>query len=97
METKLIIALALIAGYLVCLAKTSSLSSANQPGSDAQSASSDASGVQFPKIDSQRRAYFRIAAPGAKRLPLGFPGAVDSCFVTKSECKMTNNPKSHEN
>ncbi len=83
MKTKLIIALALFAGYLVCLAKTSSLSSANQPGSDAQPASSDAPGVQFPKIDSQRRAYFRIAAPGAKKIAVGLSGGRRQLFCNQ--------------
>lgn len=31
-------------------------------------------GVQFPKIDSERRAYFRIAAPGAKSISVSLPG-----------------------
>ena len=29
-------------------------------------------GNEFPKIDSQRRAYFRIQAPQAKKMPVGF-------------------------
>jgi enterochelin esterase-like enzyme len=41
---------------------------------DAKPASSDVPGVQFPKIDSERRAYFRIVAPGAKSVSVSLPG-----------------------
>ena len=41
---------------------------------DAKPASSNIPGAQFPKIDSERRAYFRIAAPDAKSVALSLPG-----------------------
>jgi enterochelin esterase family protein len=46
----------------------------SQPPADAKPASSNVPGVQFPKIDSKRRAYFRIVAPDAKNVSVGLPG-----------------------
>src|SRR5262249_19820951 len=46
----------------------------NQPPADAKPASSNVPGVQFPKIDSERRAWFRIAAPNATNVSVGLPG-----------------------
>jgi enterochelin esterase family protein len=74
MRTKLIIIFALIAGNFVCLGQTSPFSTPNQLGSDAKPASSNVPGSQFPKIDSERRAYFRITAPDAKSVSVGLPG-----------------------
>ncbi|MGA9451711.1 MAG: hypothetical protein WBW41_10280, partial [Verrucomicrobiia bacterium] len=49
----------------------------NPVPASAKPASSNVPGVPFPKIDSQRRAYFRIVAPNrnfmdAERFPLFF-------------------------
>ena len=74
MKTYPIIALALMAGSLVALGQTNSLSSTNQPGNDAKSASSNVPGQQYPKIDSERHAEFRIRAPGAQRVQLDIGG-----------------------
>jgi enterochelin esterase family protein len=46
----------------------------NQPPSDAKPATSDVPGVQYPKIDSERRAWFRIAAPNATNVSVSLPG-----------------------
>ena len=74
MRTKLIIALTLMAGSLVAVAQTNSLSSTNQLGSDAKSAGSNIPGQQYPKIDSERHAEFRLRAPGADRVQLDIGG-----------------------
>jgi enterochelin esterase family protein len=74
MRTKLIITLTLTAGSLVAIAQTNSLSSTNQLGSDAKSASSNVPGQQYPKIDSQRHVEFRLRAPGAQRVQLDIGG-----------------------
>ncbi|HEX5399734.1 MAG TPA: alpha/beta hydrolase-fold protein [Verrucomicrobiae bacterium] len=50
------------------------LAQTNQPPADAEPASSNVPGSQFPKIDSERRAYFRIVAPDAKSVSVGLPG-----------------------
>ena len=71
---KLIIALTLMAGSLVALAQTNSLSSTNQLGSDAKSARSNVPGQPYPKIDSERHAEFRLRAPGAQRVQLDIGG-----------------------
>ena len=74
MRTKLIIALILMAGSLVAVAQTNSLSSTNQLGSDAKSAGSNVPGQQYPKIDSERHAEFRLRAPNADRVQLDIGG-----------------------
>ena len=74
MNAKLFIALALMTGSLVVLAQTNSLSSTNQLGGDAKSASSNVPGQQYPKIDSERHAEFRFRAPGADRVQLDIGG-----------------------
>jgi len=74
MRTKLIIALSLMAGSLVAFAQTNSLSSTNQLGGNAKSASSNVPGQQYPKIDTGRHAEFRIRAPGAQRVQLDIGG-----------------------
>jgi enterochelin esterase family protein len=74
MRTKTIFALILMAGNLVAVAQTNSLSSTNQLGSDAKSASSNVPGQQYPKIDSERHAEFRFRAPDAQRVQLDIGG-----------------------
>ncbi len=63
-----------MAGSLVALAQTNSLSSTNQLGSDAKSARSNVPGQPYPKIDSERHAEFRLRAPGAQRVQLDIGG-----------------------
>ena len=46
----------------------------NQVPADAKPASSNVPGMQFPKVDPERRAYFRIRAPEAKSVSVGLPG-----------------------
>jgi enterochelin esterase family protein len=46
----------------------------NPVPADARPASSNVPGAQFPKIDSDRRAYFRIVAPGATNVSVSLPG-----------------------
>lgn len=55
------------------VASSAALAQTNQPPADAKRASSDMPGVQFPRIDSERRAYFRIVAPGAKSVSVSLP------------------------
>src|ERR1700677_773469 len=47
----------------------------NQIPEDAMPAPSNVPGFQFPMIDSNHRAYFRILAPGAKSVSVSLPGA----------------------
>jgi enterochelin esterase-like enzyme len=46
----------------------------NEVPADAKPASSNVPGQQFPKIDSERRAYFCIRAPEAKSISVSLPG-----------------------
>ena len=74
MRTKLIIVLALMAGCLVAVAQTNPPAAAYQLGRDAKSASSNVPGQQYPKIDSERHAEFRLRAPGAERVQVDIGG-----------------------
>ena len=56
------------------IAVSAALPQTNPPPADAKPASSNVPGVQFPKIDPERRAYFRIKAPEAKSVSVGLPG-----------------------
>jgi len=46
----------------------------NPVPADAKPASSNVPGVPFPKIDSERHAYFRIVAPNATNVSVSLPG-----------------------
>jgi enterochelin esterase family protein len=46
----------------------------SQPSADAKPASSNVPGVQFPKINSERQACFRIVAPNATNVSVSLPG-----------------------
>ena len=46
----------------------------NQIPQDARPASSNVPGFQFPMIDSNHRAYFRVVAPEAKSVSVSLPG-----------------------
>lgn len=74
MKSRLTIVLALIVGSLVCLAQSNPPHSTDQLGSDAKPASSDGPGQQYPKVDSQHRAEFRLLAPGAQRVQVDIGG-----------------------
>jgi enterochelin esterase family protein len=74
MRIQTIITLTLMASSLVAIAQTNSLSSTNQLGSDAKSASSNVPGQQYPKIDSERHAEFRLRAPGAEKVQVDIGG-----------------------
>jgi len=56
------------------VASSTALPQTNQPPADAKSAASNVPGVPFPKIDSGRRAYFRIVAPNATNVSVSLPG-----------------------
>jgi enterochelin esterase family protein len=64
----------ILAAFLPVLAGAAALAQTNQVPADAKPASSNVPGGQFPKIDSQRRAYFRIVAPNAKNVSVSLPG-----------------------
>jgi len=74
MRTKLIIALTLMAGSLVAVSQTNSPVTTYQLGGDAKSAGSNVLGQQYPKIDSERHAEFRLRAPDAVRVQLDIGG-----------------------
>src|SRR3974377_1562431 len=54
--------------------KLRSTVSTNQLGSDAKLASSNVPGQQYPKIDSERRAEFRLRAPDALKAQVDIGG-----------------------
>jgi enterochelin esterase-like enzyme len=64
----------IVAALLSTLVGAAALAQPGQPPADAKPAPSNVPGVQFPKIDSERRAYFRIRAPEAKNVSVGLPG-----------------------
>ena len=68
------IALALAAGSLLALAQNNPPAATYQLGSDPKSASSDVPGQQYPKIDSERHAEFRLRAPNADRVQVDIGG-----------------------
>jgi enterochelin esterase family protein len=74
MRTKSIIALTLMASSIVALAQTNLPSSAYPLGGDAKPAAWNVPGQQYPKIDSQRHAAFRLRAPNAERVQLDIGG-----------------------
>ena len=50
------------------------IASTNQLGSDAKPAKSNAAGQEYPKIDSERHAEFRLHAPSAQRVQVDIGG-----------------------
>ena len=56
------------------LAGSTAPTQASQPRADAKPASSNVPGVQFPKVDPERRACFRIVAPNATNVSVSLPG-----------------------
>ena len=69
MKTIIVVAILLsVFGSLTAQARSS------QPPADAKPASSNVPGMQFPKIDPERRACFHIRAPEAKSVSVNLPG-----------------------
>jgi enterochelin esterase family protein len=59
---------------LLIIAGLSAKAQTNAPADGSKPASSNVPGVQFPQVDSERRAYFRIVAPDAKNVSVSLPG-----------------------
>jgi enterochelin esterase family protein len=74
MRTKTIFALTLMAGSLAAVAQTNTAPSTNQLGSDARPASSNVPGQQYPQVDSERHAAFRLSAANAGSVQLDIGG-----------------------
>lgn len=74
MRTATVVVLALMAGGLVATAQTNPPATGHELGGDARSAGSNVPGQQYPKIDSERHAEFRLRAPGAARVQLDIGG-----------------------
>ncbi len=63
-----------VAALFAILVGAAALAQPGQPPADAKPAPSNEPGAPFPKIDSERRAYFRILAPEANTVSVGLPG-----------------------
>ena len=74
MKTITTIALTLAAGCWLALARADAPVAGVQLGSDAKPAGSNVPGQQFPKIDPERHAEFRLRAPSAERVQLDLGG-----------------------
>lgn len=59
---------------LLLAASLSAEAQTNTPAEDSKAASSNVPRQEYPRIDSQRRAHFRIRAPGAKSVSVSLPG-----------------------
>ena len=66
--------IAVVATIIPVLASLAGLAQTNQLPPDARPASSNVPAVEYPKIDSGRRACFRIVAPDATNVSVGLPG-----------------------
>ena len=60
---------------LSLLVSLAALAQTNEVPADAKPASSNIPGAEFPKIDSERRAYFRVTAPNANKVSVSLQGA----------------------
>ncbi|HTY88027.1 MAG TPA: alpha/beta hydrolase-fold protein [Candidatus Acidoferrum sp.] len=74
MKTQASIALILMVGNFVALSQTNLPAASHQLGNDARSAASNVPGAQYPKVDSERHAEFRLRAPNAQRVQLDIGG-----------------------
>ncbi len=63
-----------LAPALLLAAAISARAQTNQPPADAKPASSNIPGAQYPKLDSERHAYFHIRAPDAKSVSVSLGG-----------------------
>jgi enterochelin esterase-like enzyme len=86
MKTIILAALLPMFTSLAVLAQTS------QMPADARPASSNVPGAQFPKIDSERRAYFQIRAPEAKNVSVSLPGGNRMAKGTNGVWTVTTDP-----
>lgn len=68
MNNKFLMVLTFFAANCLGFGQTNPPVSANLLGSDARPASSNAAGQQYPKVDGQQRAEFRLLAPTAQRV-----------------------------
>jgi enterochelin esterase family protein len=64
----------ILAAFLSVFISSTAPAQTNQVPADAKPASSNVPGIQFPKIDAKRRAYFRIFAPDATNVSVSLPG-----------------------
>lgn len=64
----------ILAALLSILVGAAAPAQPGQPPAEAETAASNVPGLQFPKIDSESRAYFRILAPEAKNVSVGLSG-----------------------
>jgi enterochelin esterase family protein len=74
MKYKTLLALIWLAGNLIAGAQADSNSPTNQLGSDAKPASSNVTGQEYPKIDSEHHAEFHLRAPNANRVQVDIGG-----------------------
>ena len=84
-RVSLILAL-LIAVSFSCLAQTS------EPNADVKSAPTNIRGVEFPKVDSQLRATFRVEAPNAHKVQLDLKEVYDMVRGADSVWTVTTKP-----
>ena len=59
---------------LLIIAGLSANAQTNAPADSSKPASSNVPGAQFPQVDSERHAHFRIVAPDAKNVSVSLPG-----------------------
>ena len=67
---------------VIALTAQWSSAQATQPGADSKPASTNAPGQQYPQVDSERHATFRIAAPNAQSVRVNLGGGT---YLTKGE------------
>ncbi len=64
----------------------------NPPANRLEPASSNVPGAQFPKLDSEGRAYFRIKAPEANKVSISLPGGNRMIKDTNGIWTVTTDP-----
>lgn len=71
-------------GFACFIALISQVSSSQttRPGADSKPASTNVPGQQYPQVDSERHATFRVVAPGAQSVRVNLGGGT---FLTKDE------------
>lgn len=82
----------LLAATLTLLAGSRSLAQTNQPLSDTKPALSNITGQQYPKIDSQARATFRITASGAQKVQVSIGKTYDMAKGDNGVWSVTTEP-----
>src|SRR5579859_1720164 len=81
-----------VADLFSILVGAAALAQPGQPPAEAKPASSNVPGLQFPKIDSEQRAYFRILAPEAKNVSVGLSGGRATTKGTDGVWTVTSGP-----